>query len=182
VGKAARDISAPTLHHSHPTDDGLPIITFRGDASYLAVSSLDYYPSSTEARRQVRIYSREASSGFIPKLSATSENLPGLEGALNWRPSGNLISGLVRYGYEGGAPGKEGRWEIAMLERNGLRHGGFELREDMGNWKDGKVKGLRWNSDSEILAIWIDRSEEDVGKLVREVGESTLTSQFSFGR
>jgi len=52
-----------------------------------------------------------------------------------------------------------------MLERNGLRHGGFELREDMGNWKDGEIKGLRWNSDSEILAIWIGRVEEDVGKI-----------------
>jgi elongator complex protein 1 len=51
-----------------------------------------------------------------------------------------------------------------MLERNGLRHGGFELREDMANWKDAKVKGLRWNSDSEILAIWISRAEEDVGE------------------
>jgi elongator complex protein 1 len=70
----------------------------------------------------------------------------------------------VRYGYEGGAPGKEGRWEVAMLERNGLRHGGFELREGMGDWKDGKVKGLRWNSDSEILAIWISRDQEDVGE------------------
>ena len=51
-----------------------------------------------------------------------------------------------------------------MLERNGLRHGGFELREGMGDWKDGKVKGLRWNSDSEILAIWIGRNQEDVGE------------------
>lgn len=103
----------------------------------------------------------------MPKLSATSENLSGLEGAVDWRPSGNLISGLVRYGYEGGAAGKEGRWEVAMLERNGLRHGGFELREDLSVWKDGKILGLRWNSDSEILAIWVRRQEEDVGKLRR---------------
>lgn len=53
-----------------------------------------------------------------------------------------------------------------MLERNGLRHGGFELREDMGNWKDGEIKGVRWNSDSEILAIWIGRAQEDVGKIL----------------
>lgn len=139
------------------------MITFRGDASYFAISSLDYYPQSPEGRRQVRIYSREASSGFVPKHSATSENLPGFEGAINWRPSGNLISGLVRYGYEGGAAGKEGRWEVAMLERNGLRHGGFELREDRSVWQDGQVLGLRWNSDSDILAIWIRRNEEDVG-------------------
>jgi elongator complex protein 1 len=164
AGKASREIVAPTLHHSHPTDDGLPIITFRGDAAYFAISSLDYYPQSTDARRQVRIYAREASSGFIPKLSATSENLPGLEGAINWRPSGNLISSLVRYGYDGGAPGKEGRWEVAMLERNGLRHGGFELREDMTNWAEASVKALRWNSDSEVLAIWLRRKEIDVGK------------------
>ena len=52
-----------------------------------------------------------------------------------------------------------------MLERNGLRHGGFELREDLGVWKDGKVLGLRWNSDSEILATWVRRQEEDVGEL-----------------
>lgn len=165
LGKSAAK-SQPTTsqHRSHPTDDGLPVITFRGDAYYFAISSLDYYSQSSEARRQVRIYSREASSGFVPKLSATSENLPGLEACVDWRPSGNLISGLARYGYEGGAPGKEGRWEVAMLERNGLRHGGFELREGLDAWKDGKVAGLRWNSDSEILAIWLRRAEEDVGE------------------
>jgi hypothetical protein len=94
-----------------------------------------------------------------------------------------LISGLVRYGYEGGAPGREGRWEVAMLERNGLRHGGFELREDMSNWKDGKVNGLRWNSDSEILAIWISRAEEDVGRsfhrfiIISLTGSTTLVNE-----
>lgn len=170
-------------HRAHPTDDGLPIITFRGDASYFAVSSLDYYPQSSEARRQVRIYSREASNGFVPKLSATSENLSGLEGAIDWRPSGNLISGLVRYGYEGGAAGKEGRWEVAMLERNGLRHGGFELREDLSVWKEGKILGLRWNSDSEILAIWIRRQEEDVGKSSFSLASNvSLILQSNFGR
>lgn len=53
-----------------------------------------------------------------------------------------------------------------MLERNGLRHGGFELREELEVWKDGKILGLRWNSDSEILAIWVRRPVEDVGKLM----------------
>jgi elongator complex protein 1 len=75
-----------------------------------------------------------------------------------------LISSLVRYGYEGGAHGKEGRWEVAMLERNGLRHGGFELREDNASWAQGSVKALRWNSDSEVLAIWLRREGGDVGK------------------
>jgi elongator complex protein 1 len=83
---------------------------------------------------------------------------------MSWRPSGNLLSGLVRYGYEGGGVGRQGKWDVAMLERNGLRHGGFELREGMEDWKTGRVRGMSWNSDSEILAVWIERVEKDVGK------------------
>jgi elongator complex protein 1 len=88
--------------------------------------------------------------------------MPGLEAALSWRPSGNVISGLVRYGYEGGGEGKEGKWDVAMIERNGLRHGGFELREGKDVWQRGRVRGMSWNSDSEILAVWVERVEEDV--------------------
>lgn len=75
------------------------------------------------------------------------------------------MSGLIRYGYEGGGPGREGKWDIAMLERNGLRHGGFELREGADTWKDGKVRGMSWNADSEVLAVWVERRDKDVGEL-----------------
>lgn len=51
-----------------------------------------------------------------------------------------------------------------MLERNGLRHGGFELREDKSDWEDGRIRGLGWNSDSEVLAVWIERTHRDVGQ------------------
>ena len=72
----------------------------------------------------------------------------------------------MRYGYEGGGSGQEGRWEVAMLERNGLRHGGFPLRETKETWRDGKVRGVKWNCDSDILAIWIRRPERDVGEAI----------------
>ncbi|KLT46470.1 IkappaB kinase complex, IKAP component [Cutaneotrichosporon oleaginosum] len=149
---------------SHPTDDGLPRITFKGDASYLAVSSLDPYPSGG-ARRQVRVYSRDAASGFAPRLSATSEALAGLEAPVAWRPVGNVIAGLVRYGYEGGGEGRKGRWDVAMLERNGLRHGGFELREAESSWEGAHVVDMMWNAESDVLAIWLRRSEADVVQL-----------------
>lgn len=51
-----------------------------------------------------------------------------------------------------------------MLERNGLRHGGFELREDKADWEDGRIRGLGWNADSETLAVWIERKDRDVGQ------------------
>ncbi|ORX39112.1 IKI3 family-domain-containing protein [Kockovaella imperatae] len=148
---------------SHPTDSGEPVISFRGDAAFFAVSSLDPYPSSDLARRQIRIYSSPA--GSKPNLSATSELLPGLEGPVSWRPSGNVISSLIRYGYEGGGAGNEGRWEVAMLERNGLRHGGFPLREAKDTWEQGRVKWMTWNCDSEVLAICVERIDRDVVQL-----------------
>ena len=53
----------------------------------------------------------------------------------------------------------------------------------MGNWKDGNVKGLRWNSDSEILAIWIGRADEDVGKsALKLLMRFLLILQSNYGR
>jgi len=166
IGKAAAQASSSGTSStipkslSHSSDDGLPRITFRGDAAFFAVSSLDPYCSSTShARRQIRIYSRDG-----PRLSATSESLPGLEPPIAWRPSGNVLSSLVRYGYKGGGEGNEGRWEVAMLERNGLRHGGFELREKKEEWKKARCGEMAWNADSEVLAIWFQRQDEDVSE------------------
>ena len=51
-----------------------------------------------------------------------------------------------------------------MLERNGLRHGGFELHEKFDVWSDGKVRGMGWNADSEVLAVWVGRLHEDVSE------------------
>jgi hypothetical protein len=98
-----------------------------------------------------------------------------LEGLIDWRPSGNLISGLVRYGYEGGGAGAKGRWEVAMLERNGLRHGGFPLREAAETWENGRVRGMSWNADSEVLAIWVERSDQDVGEEAKAGRSFALT-------
>lgn len=163
---------------AHPTDDALPRITFRGDAKYFAVSSLDPYPSNG-VRRQVRIFSRDASEGGVPRLSATSESIAGLEGPIAWRPSGNVIASLVRYGYKGGGEGRKGRWDVAMLERNGLRHGGFELREDEKTWENGAIRGMEWNADSEVLAIWVRREDRDTSELTVPF---TADFQFNSGR
>jgi elongator complex protein 1 len=159
----AAAVAPPTKSLAHGTDSGLPRIAFRGDGAYFAVSSLDPNADGS-ARRQVRVFARDASVGHAPKLSATSETIPGLEGALAWRPSGNVLAAPVRYGYEGGGEGRKGRWDVAMLERNGLRHGGFELREAENVWEGGNVQDMAWNADSEVLAIWIRWLEEDVGE------------------
>ena len=111
--------------------------------------------------------------------------MPGLEHVLSWRPSGNLIVGTQRFGNipgesiqkaDGGSglgPGRDGRHDIVFFERNGLRHGEFTLREwnaehygstasEQRKWGY-RVREVGWSSDSNVLSVWIDAEDGDVG-------------------
>jgi elongator complex protein 1 len=82
-----------------------------------------------------------------------------------------------RFGFEGGGAGREGRHDVIFFERNGLRHGEFSLKIDQLSVKekrpdDGRdrkwgyrVRELAWNSDSTVLAIWVEGNDGDVGKV-----------------
>lgn len=190
VGKTAQQI--PTTQSvstektsSSPDDDHAPRISWRGDGAHFAVSSLDLSsPSSstTATRRVVRTYSRQA------ELQSTSEPVIGLEHQLAWRPSGELIASTQRFGtFEGAGEGREGRHDVVFFERNGLRHGEFELREGGGkvaetlgqevdgclSWGwDYRVQELCWNADSSLLAVWLRRD-----KKAGDVGTSRLCFQ-----
>uniref|UniRef100_A0A672ZM53 Elongator complex protein 1 n=1 Tax=Sphaeramia orbicularis TaxID=375764 RepID=A0A672ZM53_9TELE len=87
--------------------------------------------------RKVRVWNREG------VLQATSEPINGLEQALCWKPSGSLIASTQRH------PNKH---SVVFMEKNGLLHGDFTLPFS----KDQvKVKKLLWNSDSSVLAVWL---------------------------
>uniref|UniRef100_A0A8C1XDJ4 Elongator complex protein 1 n=1 Tax=Cyprinus carpio TaxID=7962 RepID=A0A8C1XDJ4_CYPCA len=91
-----------------------------------------------EGARKVRIWNREC------VLQATSEVVNGLEQPLCWRPSGSLITSTQRH------PNKH---SVVFMEKNGLLHGDFNLpfgKEQV------KVKELLWNSDSTVLAVWME--------------------------
>lgn len=185
IGKAAQlaqPAAASLLPLAPPEDGAKPGITWRGDGAYFAVSSLDEYSAGSSRpggrRRQVRVYQRTPCA-----LSATSEPVHGLQGApegptsgggglVAWRPAGNLMAGVKRYGYEGGAEGEGGadaRRDVVFFERNGLVHGGFRLREDE-RVRSGKqdaswdVVGLAYSASSDVLAIHISRNDTDVGE------------------
>ena len=123
-------------------DDWGATISWRGDGACLGVNSL----VEGDGRRVVRVFSREG------VLEGVSEPVDWLEGGLSWRPSGNVMAGVRR-------EQEEGRVEVVFFERNGLRHGGFELRlgrEEMDTW--GRKIGVQWNVDSSVLAVcFLDR-------------------------
>uniref|UniRef100_A0AAR2JS57 Elongator complex protein 1 n=1 Tax=Pygocentrus nattereri TaxID=42514 RepID=A0AAR2JS57_PYGNA len=91
-----------------------------------------------EGARKVRVWNRECI------LQATSEAINGLEQPLCWKPSGSLIASTQRH------PNKH---SVVFMEKNGLLHGDFTLpfAKDQA-----KVKELLWNSDSTVLAVWLE--------------------------
>ncbi|KAJ8385271.1 hypothetical protein AAFF_G00191480 [Aldrovandia affinis] len=125
-------------------DDRRPRVTWRGDGQFFAVSAV----CPQTGARKVRVWNREC------VLQSTSESINGLEQSLCWKPSGSLIASTQRQ------PNKH---SVVFIERNGLLHGDFTLpfgKEQV------KVKELLWNSDSTVLAVWLeDMSPGEDGQL-----------------
>ncbi|KAF2663962.1 elongator complex protein-like protein 1 [Microthyrium microscopicum] len=139
-GKRAKALKDPTMPEK--TDEGIlsllddkkVTISWRGDGEFLAINSI-----LNDQRRMIRVYSRDGA------LDSVSEPVDSLEGALSWRPSGNLLAGLKR---------NSDSAEVVFFERNGLRHGQFKLRvteEELKTWAS-SIK-LEWNYDSTVLAV-----------------------------
>ena len=136
-GKALRDPTMPEKIDEgilSPNDDLRVNISWRGDGTCLAISKVE-----RSARRLIRVYSREG------LLESVSEPVDGLEGALSWRPAGNLLAGIQRL---------EGRISVVFFERNGLRHGQFDLRLNSVQMSLAQQYiSISWNSDSTVLAV-----------------------------
>ncbi|CAJ0550418.1 Ff.00g103480.m01.CDS01 [Fusarium sp. VM40] len=138
-GRGAKAMRDPTIPEK--VDEGLPsvhedgatTISWRGDGAYVAINSVQ-----EGSRRVIRVYSREG------ELDSASEPVDGLEGALSWRPAGNLMAGIQRL---------PDRIDVAFFERNGLRHGEFTLRSPSGTVGAHEKIRLEWNSDSTVLAV-----------------------------
>ncbi|KAI0076404.1 IkappaB kinase complex IKAP component [Panus rudis PR-1116 ss-1] len=178
LGKAAAQAPKPSVIGSSPDDDTLPRISWRGDGAFFSVSVLSR-PEAPEGsdkplrHRKFRVYSH---AGI---LQSTSEPTPGLEHVLFWRPSGNWIVSTQRYGFEGGGVGREGRHDLVLFERNGLRRGEFEIqtalakpsgnqvgKSETSDKKWGyRVKEVGWSSDSNILSIWVEKDAGDIVQL-----------------
>ena len=139
-GKRAKALRDPTIPEYvdegvlSPFDNHSVSISWRGDGAYVAINTVE-----REKRRMIRVYSREG------LLDSVSEPLDGLEGALSWRPAGNLLAGIQRL---------KDRIDVVFFERNGLRHGQFSLRmasEELDNLT--MPLKLDWNIDSSALAV-----------------------------
>uniref|UniRef100_A0A8C2WV44 Elongator complex protein 1 n=1 Tax=Cyclopterus lumpus TaxID=8103 RepID=A0A8C2WV44_CYCLU len=133
-GKQAAQRTIQEVRPAAAWDDRAPRVTWRGDGQLFAVSAVCLQTGA----RKVRVWNREG------VLQATSEPINGLEQALCWKPSGSLIASTQRH------PNKH---SVVFMEKNGLLHGDFTLPFSKDH---AKVKDLLWNSDSTVLAVWLE--------------------------
>ncbi|POI33793.1 hypothetical protein CIB84_002455 [Bambusicola thoracicus] len=133
-GKQAAQRKQTEVLPASSWDDGKPRMTWRGDGQFIAVSAV----CPETGARKVRVWNREL------MLQSTSEPISGLEQALAWKPSGNLIASTQE---------KPNRHDVVFLEKNGLLHGEFTLPFQKGQVK---VNELIWNADSTVLAVWLE--------------------------
>ncbi|KAM4807893.1 elongator complex protein 1 [Rhinophrynus dorsalis] len=141
-GKQAAQQKAKTVQPASPWDDHRPRVTWRGDGQFFGVSAI----CQETGARKVRVWNRELA------LQSTSESVEGLEQALSWKPSGSLIAS---------SQSKPNKHDVVFFEKNGLLHGEFTLPFAKG---EVKVKELLWNSDSTVLAIWLQDIEKKESK------------------
>ncbi|XP_057205981.1 elongator complex protein 1 [Triplophysa rosa] len=141
-GKQAAQRKAAEVQPALPWDDRKPRITWRGDGQFFAVSAV----CPLTGARKVRVWNREC------VLQATSEVVNGLEQPLSWKPSGSLIASTQRH------PNKH---SVVFMEKNGLLHGDFTLPFDK---EQVKVRELLWNSESTVLAVWMEDLKAENGQ------------------
>lgn len=153
AAKAMRDPTIPEIidYGTLSTQDNTAAVTisWRGDGEYVAVNAVETIEgveeanaSETKRRRVIRVYNREG------VLDSASEPVDGLESYLSWRPSGNLLATVQRKSTGTSLD----KFDIIFFERNGLRHGQFELRLPSTGAAAGPLS-LDWNTDSTVLAI-----------------------------
>ncbi|KAF3123418.1 hypothetical protein TWF703_000894 [Orbilia oligospora] len=141
-GKRAAALRDPTMPER--VDEGVlssadtkdTKLSWRGDGQYVALSTVQ-----DGKRRIIRIFSRSG------ELDGVSEPVDGMEGALSWRPSGNIIASVKRTGSD---------LEVIFFERNGLRHGEFPVRVPRTGSQPATIYDLEWNMDSTVLAVCLE--------------------------
>ena len=141
AGKAAREIVEEVVPVAENENQAV-FVDWRDDGLFFAIS----YVSPSDQIRKVRVFNREG------QLQSTSELVSNLAPCLSWKTFRLITSSMSK---------PNGSNVIGFFEKNGLRHGEFDLPVES------RVKMLVWNSDASILAAHIveEKSGNDVVQL-----------------
>lgn len=127
AGKEAREVAKDAQKPVGPNDNRQVSAVWREDGQYFAVSQV------CNDVRKIRVYSREGG------LQSTSETVPQLGHCLAWK---TLMASTVEM--------PNNKFIVAFFEKNGLRHGDFELPFQVGQ---AQVSQVSWNVDGSVLLV-----------------------------
>lgn len=119
-------------------------VTWRGDGAFFASCGL-----SSLGLHELCVWERSCAPHSRASLG-TGESLISGSNLISWRPAGQIIAG-VSPAISSSTPSSAQR--VIFFERNGLRHGEFNLR---GSVSKGEVTQLGWSCDSETLSALVD--------------------------
>uniref|UniRef100_A0A7E4VW73 Elongator complex protein 1 n=1 Tax=Panagrellus redivivus TaxID=6233 RepID=A0A7E4VW73_PANRE len=136
----------------NPNDDRRVLVSWRGDAQYFTVSTVEERPNPLKAEdpaapakveaRHLRVWSRDM------ELMSQCEPLNGMEPVLSMRPTGNLMA-VPRV--------RDGKRDLWLYERNGQWRSHFTVGD-----ADSEVVSVGWNIDSTVLLIHLRRNGVDL--------------------
>ncbi|GAU12180.1 hypothetical protein TSUD_01460 [Trifolium subterraneum] len=121
-------------------------ISWRGDGKYFATMSV----CASNLSRKLKIWDRDSG-----ELLASSEEKAFAGAVLEWMPSGAKIAAVYDRKAENECP------SIVFFERNGLERSKFSVGEGV----NAKVKFLKWNCSSDLLAGVVECENYDAIKI-----------------
>ncbi|XP_058758036.1 elongator complex protein 1-like isoform X1 [Vicia villosa] len=121
-------------------------ISWRGDGKYFATMSV----CSSNLLRKLKVWDRDSGA-----LLASSEEKTFAGAVLEWMPSGAKIAAVYDRKAENECP------SIVFFERNGLERSKFSIGEGV----NAKVKFLKWNCSSDLLAGVVECESYDAVKI-----------------
>lgn len=136
-------------------------ITWRGDGAFFATCGYASQGAQTQGTQsqgtqsaEVCVWERTCALHSRSTLGSGESLLSGPR-LISWRPSGQLIAALSPPLSSSSSSSSSSpiSQRVVFFERNGLRHGEFNLR---GSLTQGRVSQLGWSCDSEILSALVD--------------------------
>lgn len=134
-------------------DDQSFELCWREDGRFLALNV--EMPDNGEAQQKVVVLTDELQLHSVGRLE-DGRAIPGLGSALHWSPNQSLIASSEARG--------DGWW-VVFFERNGLRHGEFQLPSELTKAEGWNVDRMKWNAESDMLAVLLRQHKNAILQL-----------------
>lgn len=134
-------------------------LCWREDGRFLAMNAPtvdDNAAAGSSTQQKVLVFTDELELHAVGRLE-DGRPIPALGRALHWSPNQSLLAS---------SEARNDRLWVVFFERNGLRHGEFQLPSEFSRLNDWDVARVEWNADSDVLAVHL-RTGRDAHSVIQ---------------